>query len=132
MLHRRREIRTSSYVRNIFFLAPKRLSTHQIKKGKNNNLNVSVINHFRRETWNCRIVRLFNLRKQKFLVNMAFNFRDCLRQAFAVPFSSLSIENVEQTKIWHFSSKTVGVSSCEMRDKNSFRPPSMKEEGETL
>lgn len=33
MLHRRREIRTSSYVRNIFFLAPKRLSTPN-KKGE--------------------------------------------------------------------------------------------------
>lgn len=59
------------------FLAPNK----KYKKRKNNISNVSVINHFKLGLYTY-IVRHFNLRKQKFLVNMAFNFRDSLQQAF--------------------------------------------------
>lgn len=66
---------------------------------------MSVINHFELELY---IVRLFNIRKQKFLVNMAFNFRDCLRQAlarcsFQLPKGEWRKKYVEHKPIWHLS-----------------------------
>ena len=66
---------------------------------------MSVINHFELELY---IVRLFNLRKQKFLVNMAFNFRDCLRQAlarcsFQLPKGEWRKKYVEHKPIWHLN-----------------------------